>query len=831
MSKSVRANRFRSFGLWVSLLFPIVILGILIFSLYNEFLWPGGMHTKAPEIRLWLMVTLSGALGSFVRSTFDISLLAVRKIEFEAALPSWALQLLRAFVGAAAAALAFFLFFGSVLPRHGIGRIGDVNLFGTITLAVLVGFFSINATNKMQEVFETLFRPSDKSGRATASTHVPGANLASAEDLPLETELRDRLRRTPQDASIARDLIAVLRRSNKFDEAALIYDALISNDPDNDKLILEKAKFYREIGDERRYVETVTRAEQILAQRAFLANVGKKITLREVEIRDLQFFSNFKWELQPTVNVLLGKNGYGKSHLLRCIVAMLQNDKQITNDFFENSGREAMIRVDVQKPDARESTIRTRLLFDKSFGKVPVLALPDMRYIEKSGDTFGPPTGAVTDLRSQGAEHFMRDQSLQGMIQTFLYDLCLEYYSAFKLPVLQAVQKAVQDPIKLPIFQLIEKTIQDLTGGTFRFQEIQRRDNARFQILVLTDGNESKPLPLQKASQGTLSVLSMVGLTYRYLRGLYPSVSQTELTKQQAIVVIDEIDAHLHPASQQKILQLFRDTFPNVQFIVTAHTPLVVAGCKEREVAVLQKVGDKFGVTVMQDHFIGATAATMYQRIFEIEEKDLTYLRLNTLLSDKETIQKKVADLEGRQNLSAAQQTNLSKFRNELYYLNEVDQVNAERNKVAKSESDRQMLEMETLNLRGELSRLKNELESRKRLDEARTTSGFASFLRGFLEANPGQAGVVEAFSKYLSRHGGHAEAASFLEGLLELQPDNPNYLKGLAVQYQSMANYEKAAAILRRALSLSPQDTELRSALSNLEMIQKESTARRRAS
>src|SRR6516225_512885 len=220
MSKSVRANRFRSFGLWVSLLFPIVILGFLIFALYNDFLWPGGMHTKAPEIRLWLMVTLSGALGSFVRSSFDISLLVVRKVEFEAAVPSWALQLLRAFVGAVAAALAFFLFFGSVFPRHGIGRIDDVKLFGTIALAVLVGFFSINATNKMQEVFERLFLPSDKSEGATSRTPVPGANLASAEDLRSESELRDRLRRTPQDASIARDLIAVLRRSNKFDEAA-----------------------------------------------------------------------------------------------------------------------------------------------------------------------------------------------------------------------------------------------------------------------------------------------------------------------------------------------------------------------------------------------------------------------------------------------------------------------------------------------------------------------------------------------------------------------------------------------------------------------------------
>ena len=248
------------------------------------------MQTVTPELRLWLLVTLSGALGSFVRSTVDL-LVAVR-IEIGEKVPSWSLRLLRAFVGAMAAALVFALFvWVVVLPNHGISRIRDVNLLGTINLAFVVGFLSNSVTSKMREAFENLFRRSHAKEPATATTQVQGTSHATAEDLELEAELRSRLSRNPRDAGIARHLIAVLRRSNKFDEAALIYDALITSDPQNDKLILEKANFYREIGDERRYVETVTHAEQILAQRAFLENVGKKISLREVEIRDLQFFN------------------------------------------------------------------------------------------------------------------------------------------------------------------------------------------------------------------------------------------------------------------------------------------------------------------------------------------------------------------------------------------------------------------------------------------------------------------------------------------------------------------------------------------------------------
>lgn len=44
----------------------------------------------------------------------------------------------------------------------------------------------------------------------------------------------------------------------------------------------------------------------------------------------------------------------------------------------------------------------------------------------------------------------------------------------------------------------------------------------------------------------------------------------------EGIVVIDEIDLHLHPALEQVILQCFQETFPNIQFVVSTHSPLVL---------------------------------------------------------------------------------------------------------------------------------------------------------------------------------------------------------------------------------------------------------------
>jgi hypothetical protein len=47
------------------------------------------------------------------------------------------------------------------------------------------------------------------------------------------------------------------------------------------------------------------------------------------------------------------------------------------------------------------------------------------------------------------------------------------------------------------------------------------------------------------------------------------------------VVLIDEIDAHLHPSWQTRIGQWFTQYFPNLQFIVTTHSPLICRACEK----------------------------------------------------------------------------------------------------------------------------------------------------------------------------------------------------------------------------------------------------------
>ncbi len=78
--------------------------------------------------------------------------------------------------------------------------------------------------------------------------------------------------------------------------------------------------------------------------------------------------------------------------------------------------------------------------------------------------------------------------------------------------------------------------------------------------------------PFEKLPAGYKRIL------YMALDIAYRSYILNASTNTEGIVVIDEIDLHLHPALEQVVLQCFHDTFPSVQFVVTTHSPLVLTG-------------------------------------------------------------------------------------------------------------------------------------------------------------------------------------------------------------------------------------------------------------
>ena len=58
---------------------------------------------------------------------------------------------------------------------------------------------------------------------------------------------------------------------------------------------------------------------------------------------------------------------------------------------------------------------------------------------------------------------------------------------------------------------------------------------------------------------------------------LNPDLLENVVEMTPGIVLIDEIDLHLHPRWQWKIIDALKNTFPRVQFIVTTHSPVIIA--------------------------------------------------------------------------------------------------------------------------------------------------------------------------------------------------------------------------------------------------------------
>jgi predicted ATP-binding protein involved in virulence len=368
------------------------------------------------------------------------------------------------------------------------------------------------------------------------------------------------------------------------------------------------------------------------------------------------------WTFQPQINILLGKNGYGKTYLLRLLISLLQKDDNISSEFFTESKSESFVRCNLERNNTAKVIHRIKTVFEESIGKVPVLAIPDMRFVDKSKTTISHVEMEEDkgDLREYGAYHFLYEESYDQLIQNFLYELCIIYMDQGK-------------SFESPIFDLLQGVVRELTDKQFEFDEIVAIGSAKFEIKVITEGNKKNPLPIQKASQGTLSVLSIFGLIYYYLKSVFDT--EEELLKKPAIVFIDEVDAHLHPSWQQRIIGLLRKNFPNVQFVVTAHSPLVVAGCYENEVAVLRKGENGFTIENIEGHFIGTPTSELLKKLFETEDIDDTYLYYATQLSLQKDNSARIKELESKETLVENEEKELNNLYKYDYYVTLIAQL------------------------------------------------------------------------------------------------------------------------------------------------------------
>lgn len=114
----------------------------------------------------------------------------------------------------------------------------------------------------------------------------------------------------------------------------------------------------------------------------------------------------------------------------------------------------------------------------------------------------------------------------------------------------------------------------------------------RFVIDRLAPDGTTRTLRISQLSDGYRVVL---GLTMDFARRLAQANSQMAIDGMQimnpldlpAIALIDEVDLHLHPSWQQRVLTDLMQTFRNTQFIVTTHSPQVLSTVKRENIRVI----------------------------------------------------------------------------------------------------------------------------------------------------------------------------------------------------------------------------------------------------
>ncbi|MEE1384647.1 MAG: AAA family ATPase [Prevotella sp.] len=139
---------------------------------------------------------------------------------------------------------------------------------------------------------------------------------------------------------------------------------------------------------------------------------------------------------------------------------------------------------------------------------------------------------------------------------------------------------------------------------------------------------------------------------YMALDIAYRSYILNGTTDSEGIVVIDEIDLHLHPALEQVILQCFQETFPNIQFIVSTHSPLVLTGVETegKPNVILHMVSDDTKPEVTHDIY-GIDYNTGIEDVMGVESKNVeldymvnlcAYMKKRNKIAQAENIMRRI---------------------------------------------------------------------------------------------------------------------------------------------------------------------------------------------
>lgn len=392
--------------------------------------------------------------------------------------------------------------------------------------------------------------------------------------------------------------------------------------------------------------------------------------IKSIDIQNYRGIEKLHVDLHEGVNLLIGNNGAGKTTLLTALAVMLStplefirtNRGQISREVIgedvyttTNLISEMTVQPVSHFPIVIESTMHVNekdivcCQEKKSVSAAPETKNYDLHHFFK--DSIGNPQSQMpllSFLRAGRGKVIRKNtttvtlstgetERAQGYIGAFSDELKMDDIQNWCVQMDFAAYQKKQEIAEYKEFQSIVNQFVSLMDENAVNPKVFYSSSAG--SIVYFDGKGEQPI--YQLSAGYQAVLCMaLELAYRAVL-LNPTLENVAATIK-GVVLIDEIEMHLHPAWQWKVLKVLNKTFPKVQFIISTHSPIVLSSAKNATLYLMKTPND----VILLDNVYGYSVNDILtisqksdQQPKEIEEY---YLEAERLLDEgqKEDLEK-----------------------------------------------------------------------------------------------------------------------------------------------------------------------------------------------
>lgn len=349
------------------------------------------------------------------------------------------------------------------------------------------------------------------------------------------------------------------------------------------------------------------------------------MTIESINLKNYRCFEDIGINFHEKLTVIVGDNGSGKTSILegaavslgtmfvglggRGSISINKKDARLkAYQMGESQDIQPQYPVEIMAAGGIDgSTITWKRSLNGENGSTTIKDARAMTDIAKNyqkrlrdGDTslvlpmiayYG--TGRLWDYhREKKTDTFKDNTKTNGYIDsldgTANIKLMMNWFKKKTIQTMQMCSEALGKSIELSVvYRAMQMCFQRVTGYSdvdFNYN----LDTNEIECRYVDEDGLSMSVPLPQMSDGYKSTISLIGdIAYR-MAVLNPQLGMDVIDETDGIVLIDEVDLHLHPAWQHRILGDLQEIFPKIQFIVTTHAPAVISSAKSENLVILK---------------------------------------------------------------------------------------------------------------------------------------------------------------------------------------------------------------------------------------------------